>query len=71
MVVEIENSLPKKKHRKGDEILIATLSSKIDFDKTKPRIAVEMRRMGFAPVHFEKWPNLMDQLLALAKKLNP
>lgn len=71
MVVEKENRLPKKKHRKGDEILIAPLSSKISWDKTKPLIAIEMRRIGFAPVHFARWPGLMKTLRELARKVNP
>jgi hypothetical protein len=71
VIVEIENRLPKKKHKKGDEILIAPLSSKIVWERTKPRIAVEMRRMGFAPVPFEKWPGLMKRLRELARKVNP
>jgi len=71
MIVDIENDLPKKKHRKGDEILIAPLSSKISWDKTKPLIAVEMRRIGFAPVHFARWTGLMKGLRQLAKKVNP
>lgn len=71
VIVTQENRIPKKKHRKGDEILIAPLSSKIDWDKTKPRIAVEMRRLGFDAVGFKKWPGLMKRLRQLAKKVNP
>jgi hypothetical protein len=36
-----------------------------------PRIAVEMRRLGFGAVHFEKWRDLMKRLRELAKKVNP
>jgi glutamyl endopeptidase len=71
MLVTKDNRIAKKKHQKGDEILIASLSSKIDWDKTKPLIAVEMRRIGFAPVHFEKWGGLMKRLRELARKVNP
>lgn len=71
VLVTETNSVPKKGHRKGDEILIAPLSSKLDWDKTKPRIAVEMRRLGFDPVGFSKWPGLMKRLRALAIKVNP
>jgi hypothetical protein len=71
VIVTKENTVGKKGHRKGDEILIAPLSSKIDWDKTKPRIAVEMRRLGFAPVSFSKWPGLMQRLRSLAQTVNP
>jgi V8-like Glu-specific endopeptidase len=71
MVVTKDNTVPKKKHRKGDEILIASLSSKIDWDKTKPLIAVEMRRLGFAPVYLAQWGGLMKRLRELARKVNP
>jgi len=64
------NNVEKKGHSKGDEILIAPLSSKIDWDKTKPRIAVEMRRLGFDAVGFKKWPGLMKRVRELAKKVN-
>lgn len=70
MLVARDNRLPKKKHLKGDEILIAPLSSKITWDKTDPRIAVEMRRLGFAPVAFDKWRELMRRIRALAVKIN-
>jgi hypothetical protein len=65
------NSLRKKGHKPGDEILIAPLSSKIDWDKTAPRIAVELRRIGFAPVGLAHWAGLMDRVRALARRLNP
>lgn len=65
------NSLHKKGHKPGDEILIAPLSSKIDWDKTAPRIAVELRRIGFAPVGLAHWAGLMDRVRALARRLNP
>ncbi len=66
-----DNTVKKKGHRLGDEILIAPLSGKLDWDKTKPRIAVEMRRLGFDPVGLDKWPGLMRRLRALAKSVNP
>lgn len=65
------NTLHKKGHKPGDEILIAPLSSKIDWDKTAPRIAVELRRIGFAPVGLAHWGGLMERLRALARRLNP
>jgi glutamyl endopeptidase len=71
MTVVKDNRVAKKKHQKGDEILVASLSSKIVWDRTKPLIAVELRRIGFAPVHFEKWGGLMKRLRELARKVNP
>jgi hypothetical protein len=71
VIVSRENRIEKKGHLKGNEILIAPLSSKIDWDKTKPNIAVEMRRLGFGPVGFAKWPGLMKGIRELAKKVNP
>ena len=65
-----DNRIEKKGHLKGNEILIAPLSSKIDWSKTQPNIAVEMRRIGFAPVVFAKWPGLMKRIRELAKKVN-
>lgn len=65
------NRIEKKKHQPGDEILIAPLSSKIDWAKTEPRIAVELRRIGFAPVPFSQWVRLMQRLRALARMVNP
>lgn len=64
------NDIFKKKHKLGDEILIAPLSNKIVWDKTKPRIAVEMRRLGFNAVHFSQWRGLMKRLRKLATQVN-
>jgi hypothetical protein len=68
--VTVDNCIEKKGHRKGDKILIAPLTSKIDWNKTKPLIAIEMRRSGFAPVFFDRWLPLMDRIRKLAKKVN-
>jgi hypothetical protein len=70
ILVEKENHLPKKGHLKGNEILIAPISSKIDWVKTCPRIAVELRRIGFVPHPHSKWEALMNNVRALAQKLN-
>lgn len=65
-----DNNLPKPRHKPGDEILIAPLSSKIDFSKTNPLIAVELRRIGFDFVPLKAWTRLMEQLREMAKRLN-
>lgn len=71
VLVTKANSVAKKGHKPGNEILIAPLSSKIDWVKTAPRIAVELRRIGFAPVGLAHWGGLMERLRALARRLNP
>jgi hypothetical protein len=70
VLVTKDNNLLKPKHKPGDEILIAPLSSKIDFSKTNPLIAVELRRIGFQFVPLGSWRKFMEQLRAMAKRLN-
>jgi len=68
------NTVRKKNHSFGDEILFAPLTSMLRFggaDGTDPRIAIELRRIGFAPVGWRRWENLMQRTLRLAKKVNP
>lgn len=64
-----DNTVQKKNHKRGDEILFAPLSSIIPFDTTKPCVALELRRIGFAvhPVRF--FAPLMNTVRALTKKL--
>ncbi|HEU4650759.1 MAG TPA: hypothetical protein VFS49_05035, partial [Croceibacterium sp.] len=64
------NTLLKPKHALGDEILVAPLSSKINFSKTDPLIAVELRRIGFQALPLAKWGKLMEQLRDMARRLN-
>lgn len=64
------NTVSKKNHAVGDEILFAPLSSKIPFARTKPRIAIELRRIGFAPVPVGAWKGLMVRVRKLVQRLN-
>ena len=64
------NTVKKKNHKIGDQILFAPLSSKIDFSVTDPLIAIEMRRLGFEPVGFRRWEGLMRGVRQLARELN-
>jgi hypothetical protein len=68
--VDKANTVRKKKHEPGDEILFAPMSSKLDFDKTKPRIAVELRRIGFQLVGLGRWEDLMKRVRELTRQLN-
>lgn len=38
--------------------------------KTKPRIALELRRIGFKPLYGSSWNTLIDTIVALTQKLN-
>ena len=56
-------------HKGWGARLLVPLSHVIDIDKTFPRLAVEMRRIGFASVSASKWPRLTGRVLMLAKSL--
>lgn len=56
-------------HRSWGDVLLPQGSTAIGLDKTKPRVAIEMRRIGFDAVFASQWPALMGDLFALAKKL--
>jgi subtilisin family serine protease len=64
------NSVRKKKHALGDEVLWAPLSSIIPFAVTKPRVALELRRIGFAAHPVRVWEPLMKTVRDLATTLN-
>jgi hypothetical protein len=70
LIVTKPNTVKKKNHKVGDEILFAPMSSKIDFADTAPLIAIEMRRLGFAPVGWRRWEGLMTRVRKLARDLN-
>lgn len=38
--------------------------------KTKPRVALELRRIGFKRLYATKWNTLIDRIVALAQRLN-
>jgi hypothetical protein len=66
-----DNTVKKKSHKKGDEVLFAPLSSIIPFNKTRPRVALELRRIGFAAHQVRFFEPLMKTVRALVKQLNP
>ena len=37
---------------------------------SKPRIALELRRIGFASVFANQWPGMIDRIVKIAEKLN-
>lgn len=58
-------------HKGWGERLIVPLSKKIGIDRTKPGVALELRRIGFNAVFASDWAGLMRRIAALARKLNP
>lgn len=63
------NSVAKKHHALGDEVLWAPISKIIPFATTRPRVALELRRIGFAAHPVKFWEPLMNTVRALTKKL--
>jgi subtilisin family serine protease len=64
------NTVRKKNHALGDEVLWAPISKIIPFSATKPRVALELRRIGFAAHGVSTWEPLMKTVRALAQRLN-
>ena len=63
------NAVRKKKHAVGDEVLWAPLSSIIPFSATKPRVALELRRIGFDAHADGFWGALMKNVRKLVRSL--
>ena len=53
----------------GDKLLVG-LSKPIDVSKTRPRVALELRRIGWASVDRSLWPGLMTSMLNLTEELS-
>lgn len=70
LLVTKPNTVRKKKHALGDEVLWAPLSSIIAFKKTSPLVAIELRRIGYAAHGVTHWPVLMKTVRKLAQRLN-
>jgi hypothetical protein len=51
-------------------VLWAPISKIIPFSATKPRVALELRRIGFAAHGVSTWEPLMKTVRALAQRLN-
>jgi hypothetical protein len=64
----VEHTLDSKHKTWGDRLLVS-LSNIIDLKNTQPRIAIEMRRLGFDQVFDWQWRGLMQRVYALAEKL--
>lgn len=63
------NSVAKKNHALGDEVLWAPISKIIPFASTKPRVALELRRIGFAAHPDNTWEPLMKTVRKLVRAL--
>lgn len=50
--------------------LLVTHSKPLDVSKTRPRVALELRRIGFAAVDRSKWDGLVQRVFALTEELN-
>lgn len=76
----VEHTLNKDHHTWGDRLMVPSYrtppkpsddaSKIIGMDKTKPRVALELRRIGFAAVFSSQWPGFMRQVFAMTKKLD-
>jgi hypothetical protein len=58
-------------HKGWGSRLIVPLSKKIPVDRTKPGVALELRRIGFNAVFASDWAALMRRVAALSARLNP
>ena len=65
-----DNSVKKKSHKKGDEVLFAPISSIIPFARPGPAWRLELRRIGFAAHHVSFFEPLMKTVRALTRQLN-
>ena len=63
------NSVAKKNHALGDEVLWAPISKIIPFADTKPRVPLELRRIGFAAHPDNTWEPLMKTVRKLVRGL--
>ncbi|MET0986060.1 MAG: hypothetical protein ABW034_11715 [Steroidobacteraceae bacterium] len=68
--VEKVNTIKKKKHALGDEVLFAPLITMIPQASIGTLVPLELRRMGFAWLNVGEWTDFGDRLFALVTKLN-
>ncbi|MFB9991365.1 hypothetical protein ACFFLM_05160 [Deinococcus oregonensis] len=66
----VEHTLNSGHNGWGDRLMVP-LSKKIDISKTFPRVALELRRIGFAAMFDRDWERLMKRVFKLVAKLNP
>jgi hypothetical protein len=57
-------------HKGWGDRLMVPLSNIISLSHTKPRVPLELRRIGFNAVFNHQWKNLMNNIFKLTKKLN-
>jgi hypothetical protein len=46
------------------------ISERLDVSKTRPRVALELRRIGFAPVDRTRWDGFMSRVFGMTLDLN-
>ena len=68
--VERVNTIRKKKHAQGDEVLFTPLITMIPQASIGTLVPLELRRMGFAWLNVSEWTDFGDRLFALTRKLN-
>lgn len=66
----VEHTLNAGHNGWGDRLMVP-LSKKIDLSKTFPRVALELRRIGFAAMFDRDWDRFMKRVFKLVAKLNP
>lgn len=57
-------------HRGWGDRLLAPLSKIIPLSITKPRVAIELRRIGWASVFARQWPGMIDRIVRMTERLN-
>jgi hypothetical protein len=50
--------------------LMVTHSTPLDVSRTRPRVALELRRIGFAAVDRSRWDGFLQRVFALTEELN-
>lgn len=58
-----------KTHNGWGERLMVPISKIIPFSVTTPRVAIELRRIGWASVFAKDWPGMIDRIVKMAEKL--
>ncbi|HEY7605821.1 MAG TPA: hypothetical protein VID07_03460, partial [Actinomycetes bacterium] len=57
-------------HRGLGGKLLVGMSKPIDVTKTEPRVALELRRVGWASVDRSLWPGFMTSMITLTEELS-
>jgi hypothetical protein len=65
----VEHSL-NSTHRGWGDRLMVPLSKPIEVNKTTPRVALELRRIGFNAVFDSRWEGLMRRVFKMVSQLN-